>query len=90
MIGEATGHRRSTWLSPVFLFGEFLMHETEIVCTAKQIHASAQGLHTGSGMPTFAREAGQSFAKGAIQPLDLQNTSNSGKIDWMAPVALSV
>jgi hypothetical protein len=70
MIGQSAGHRRSTWLAPLFLFGEFLMDDTKIVRAANQVHPRVQSLQTGSGVPTFARQAGQPLSEGSIQPLD--------------------
>jgi hypothetical protein len=47
-----------------------MVSKTEIVGASNQIHAHLQGFETTSGVTRFARQAGQSLAKGAIQPFD--------------------
>jgi hypothetical protein len=79
MIGQATGHRRSTSPSPVFGFTQFLMGTTEIVRAAKQVHSRVQSLYARSCVPTFAGQARQSLADSSIQPF------NKSRIEHVSP-----
>jgi len=47
-----------------------MVRKTEIVGAPNQVHAHLQSLEATSGVTRFARQAGQSFSKGAIQPFD--------------------
>jgi len=54
------------------------MHHAKVVNTADKIHARLKCLQAMSGMTTSARQGGQAFAEGGIQPLDkggVQHTS---------------
>jgi len=70
MIGQATGHGgREQHLSPFalskgFSSAQLMMRPAEIVRTAKQPHAAFQRRQPTRGMPTFARQAGESLAHG--------------------------
>jgi len=70
MIGQATGHRRSTSFSKVAGFAHFLMGQTEMVRATNQVHPSVQSLQARSRVPTLAGEACQSLADGSIQPFN--------------------
>ncbi len=67
MIGQATGHGRSTSPSPVFGFPQFLMGHTEIVGAANEVHPHVQSLQARSRVPTLAGQARQSLTEGSIQ-----------------------
>jgi hypothetical protein len=70
MLGEACGHGRRTRKAEVSGMTQFVMRKAQIVGTPDQIHAGFQRLQAMSGVPTFAREAGQPFTHGSIEPFD--------------------
>ncbi len=70
MIGQAAGHGGGTSHAPMLGFAQLMMHHTEIVAASDQIHPRLKHLEATSSMTRCARQAGQSFAKGAIQPFD--------------------
>ncbi len=76
MIGQFTGHRRRTGLSPVFLFGEFLMDEAKIVRAANEIHPRVQAVQAGCSVPTLAGQARQPFATGPVEAFDKRGIEN--------------
>ena len=53
-----------------------MMHKTEIVATADQIHACLKRSKTTSRMTRFARQTRQSFSKGSIQSLNKRRVEN--------------
>ena len=62
---------------------QFMVRKTEIVGASNQIHTHLQGFEATSGVTRFARQAGQSLSKGAIQTFD-----ESGVEDYAATRAV--
>lgn len=67
MIGQSRRHGRSTGKSKVFGLTEFVMHKAEVIGTANQVHPRFQRIQAMGGMPTFARESRQPFARKGLR-----------------------
>jgi len=79
MIGQATGHRGGTSHAPVLGLTQFMMHKTEIVRAANQVHPGVQSLQARSRVPTPTCQASQSLPDGSIQ------TFNKSRIEHASP-----
>ena len=86
MIGQASGLSLGTSHAPVLGLTQFMMHTTEIVRAANQVHPGVQSLQAQSRVPTPPCQARQSLPEGSIQAFNksrIEHTSPTRELEQL-------
>src|SRR5512142_848172 len=67
---QPSGHGRSGRRPKVVGGTQFVMHDTQVIDTANEIHTRLKRLQTMSSMATAPGQGGQTLSKGGVEPLD--------------------